>query len=115
MAKKSRTKGYMGEYKFRKLCEAEGFNCVWTAEDVKAPDINLEGLKVEIKNRESVPASVYKWLSEKNADALAMKKNNKDWLVVMRKDLFFKFLKGEKKMAGSPRLRSGVAGQYTIC
>lgn len=94
----SRSKGYRGEKSWRDLCEQKGFNAKWLAEDPELPDTEVAGLSVEVKYRKSVPVSIYKWLTEKHADALAMKrvegrgKKPRPWLVTMTSDLFFKLL-----------------------
>mgnify|MGYP003145743234 CR=1 FL=1 len=96
----SKKKGYQGEYIFRKLCEKYGLIVKWHNEDPYLPDVSLEGHLGEVKYRGNVPKCLYDWLDEKGAHFLAIKKVKKepggtqnDWLIVMRWDLFFKFLK----------------------
>ena len=93
--RKSRRKGYIGEYKARKKLESLGFEVTWQAEDPKKPDIRAAEfeygpatLDIEVKYSAAVPKTLYKWFEEKNADALLIKRvSQKDgrsypWLLV---------------------------------
>lgn len=90
--KKSLQKGKRGEYQFRKLCEKYNVPVVNTAEDKSKPDLCVGGLDCEVKNGQHVPSKIFSWIEEKNANCLAIKRNRKDWLVVMPYTLFFQFL-----------------------
>lgn len=95
--KRSRNKGYRGEYKARKLLERFGYDVTWQAEDPKKPDlrVSLPALGIveeswEVKYQAGITKKLWDWLEEKNADALLIKRvNNKDgrsypWLVVRK-------------------------------
>ena len=93
--KKSRNKGYRGEYSARKLLESLGYTVTWQAEDPTAPDLMVwptdtinpgqEGW--EVKYGSHVPKTLYQWFSEKNPDVLLIKRVKAGegpypWLVV---------------------------------
>lgn len=86
--RKSRNKGYIGEYKARKFLESKGFVVEWLAEDPSKPDLKVEGEYWEVKYRASVSKQIYDWLEEKNADCLMVKRVNKKdgrsypWLLI---------------------------------
>ena len=94
--RKSRQKGYIGEYKARKLLENLGYEVTWQAEDPKSPDLGVSredwvsGERWEVKYRASIPKCLYKWLEEKGADTLMVKRVSKKdgrsypWLIVRR-------------------------------
>ena len=101
--KRSYRKGYLGEYKARKLLEKMGYKVVWQKEDPNKPDIRVVAKKhpngidkipvgkdYEVKYRSSIPKSIYRWLEEKGADVLLVKRVNKKdgrsypWLKIER-------------------------------
>lgn len=90
--KKSRNKGYIGEYNARKLLEKMGREVTWQAEDPNKPDLLVDGENIEVKYRASVPKCLYQWLEEKGADTLMIKRVNKKdgrsypWLIVRKLD-----------------------------
>lgn len=86
---KSKKKGYRGEYTWRKLCEKKGLETVWHNDDPRLPDMTVKGITCEVKFGYHVPSSLYDWLEEKKADILALRRNHKNWLVVMRAEMFF--------------------------
>lgn len=103
--KSSRNKGYRGEYRARKLLKATGLKPVWQAEDPSKPDIHSRKLErnIEVKYRKSVPKTIYKWLKEKAADLLMIKRvkrgESNPWLVVMEYNTFTSLLKEKEKHA----------------
>ena len=88
--KKSRNKGYIGEYKARELLKEMGYDPVWQSEDPKKPDLRVNWEDWEIKYRASVPKCLYQWLEEKGADVLLVKRVNKKdgrsfpWLIIRK-------------------------------
>ena len=85
---KSRSKGLRGEYKARKMLIEAGHNVVWTSEDPLAPDLLVNGEKWEVKYGLTIPKTFYKWLDEKGADVLLVKRIGReesyDWLIIRR-------------------------------
>lgn len=97
MGKKSRTKGYLGEYEWRKLVESAELPIIWHNEDPNRPDTTVAGLTCEVKRGSHIPKTIYDWLEYQEADILAVRRDRKEWLVVVRADLFLKMLKTWKK------------------
>lgn len=97
--RKSRRKGKVGERKARKLLRKLGYIVQWTAFEDK-PDLYVEARYAdgearlinqhwEIKYRKNIPLSIYRWLSEKGADVLLVKRVKKGegpypWLKIER-------------------------------
>lgn len=81
-------KGKRGEYKARKLLESYGYEVVVTSEDSRAADLLVNQEKWEIKYGAHVPKTVYKWLDEKGADALLVKRVKQGrkypWLIIRK-------------------------------
>jgi hypothetical protein len=97
MGMTSRRKGYRGEKEIRDIISERLLTCVWQAEDPKKPDIRVENLDGEVKYRASVPQCIYKWLDEKHADFLAVRRisktdRGKRWLAVCDMNLFLDLL-----------------------
>ena len=89
MSKKSRTKGYIGEWKARKLLTELGYDVRWTAEDITQADLRVNGEKWEVKYGLHVPKKIYQWMNEKHPDVLMVKRIGKgergnDWLIIRR-------------------------------
>ena len=92
---KSRKKGWRGEYEFRKMCEEAGMKVVWHAEDPNLPDLSINGGSCEVKFGSHVPKKFYKWLKDKNASLLAVrrvssKERKLPWLLIIRAKDFIK-------------------------
>ena len=96
--KKSRDKGYRGERNLVKLLNEAGIEArripLSGATWMKG-DLVIENMKAEVKVRKEGFKRIYDWLS--GNDLLFLKADRKDYLVVMRLDLFEKILKGGVK------------------
>lgn len=92
MGLKSRRKGYLGEYQWRQLCKEYNLPTVWHNEDPRLPDMTVAGVTLEVKRGGHVPIKLYKWLEEKEAEALAVRADRKDWLVILRAGTFLQIL-----------------------
>ena len=96
--KKSRDKGYRGERNLVKLLNEAGIEArripLSGATWMKG-DLVIVNMKAEVKVRKEGFKRIYDWLS--GNDLLFLKADRKDYLVVMRLDLFEKILKGGVK------------------
>ena len=97
MGKKSRRKGYRGEYQLvKKLREAEldakRVPLSGQTEYAKG-DVVVEGLVGEVKLRKDGFRQIYKWLE--NRDILFAKADRKEYLSIMRLETLIKILGGE--------------------
>lgn len=100
---KSRRKGYIGEWSFRKLCKNSGFWTVWHNQEREKPDLTfLDDTTCEIKYSAVVPKKIYDWLKEKNPDILALKRvirgESNEWIIVMKLKDYFKLRRLEKEL-----------------
>lgn len=96
--KKSRDKGYRGERNLVKLLNEAGIKAkripLSGATWMKG-DLVIENMKAEVKVRKEGFKRIYDWLS--GNDLLFLKADRKDYLVVMRLNLFERILKGGVK------------------
>lgn len=94
-----RRKGATGEREFAALCRAEGYDDAHRGRQYHggsdSPDVvGLPGVHVEVKRTEAL--RLYDAMAQAIADAgnkmpmVAHRKNNCDWLIVMRAEDFFR-------------------------
>lgn len=101
---KSRRKGYIGEYNFRKLCKNHGFWTVWHNQEREKPDLTfMDNTTCEIKYSSVVPIRFYKWFEEKKPDILATKRvvrgePTRNWLITMKATEYFRLRKLEREL-----------------
>lgn len=81
-------KGKRGEYLARKLLIDAGYTVIWTAEDPMAPDLLVNGEGWEVKYGLKIPKVFYKWLDDKDADVLLVKRvgrgESHPWLIIRK-------------------------------
>lgn len=82
---KSRRKGQRREREFAKLIQGERIPLSGAAGGQFGNDVSGLGLKWEVKAKKNGFKTLYKWLEDEREkpDALALKADRKDWLVVM--------------------------------
>ena len=95
MGKRSRDKGARAEREFAKLISGERVPLSGAAGGRFAGDVIGLGLRWEIKRRENGFRQLYGWLE--NADALAVRADRREWLVVIPLDKFLQLVvEGDK-------------------
>ena len=81
-------KGKRGEKKARDMLIKAGYDVINTSEDPFAPDLQVNGEGWEVKFGSHVPKKFYKWLDEKEANCLLVKRvvrgESNDWLIIRR-------------------------------
>ena len=92
MSRRSKRKGYRGEREFADLVGGQRVPLSGAAEGFEN-DVILDGIRFEVKRRKDGFKTLYGWL--KNTDALAIRADYKEWLVVLPVDLFLKIFRGE--------------------
>ena len=92
MGRRSKRKGYRGEREFADLVGGQRVPLSGAAEGFEN-DVILDGIRFEVKRRKDGFKTLYGWL--KNTDALAIRADYKEWLVVLPVDLFLKIFRGE--------------------
>lgn len=92
MGRGSKRKGYRGEREFADLVGGQRVPLSGAAEGFEN-DVILDGIRFEVKRRKDGFKTLYGWL--KNADALAIRADYKEWLVVLPVGLFLKIFRGE--------------------
>jgi hypothetical protein len=99
--RKSRDKGQRREREFAKLIQGERIPLSGAAGGRFGNDVEGLGLKFEVKARKNGFQTLYKWLEDEREkpDALALKADRKDWLVVMKLDKFIELMGGKENGA----------------
>jgi hypothetical protein len=94
---KSRRKGQRREREFAKLIEGRRIPLSGAQEGFEN-DVQGLGLNWEVKARKNGFQTLYKWLEDEREkpDALALKADRKDWLVVMKLDKFIELMGGKE-------------------
>lgn len=86
MGRSQRDKGARAEREFAKLIGGRRVPLSGAAGGEFAGDVIGLGMRWEVKRRENGFRQLYKWLEGK--DALAVRADRREWLVVMRFDQF---------------------------
>jgi Holliday junction resolvase len=96
--RKSRDKGQRREREFAKLIQGERIPLSGAAGGRFGNDVEGLGLKFEVKAKKDGFKTLYKWLEDEREkpDALALKADRKDWLVVMKLDKFIELMGGKE-------------------
>lgn len=95
--RKSRNKGQRREREFAKAID--GIRIPLSgAQDGFGNDVQGLGLKWEVKARKNGFQTLYKWLEDEREkpDALALKADRKQWLVVLPLDRFLELMGGKE-------------------
>lgn len=99
MGRKSRGKGYRGEYNLVQVFRKENLSAIRVplsgATDFAKGDVVVEGMVGEVKMRRNGFKELYKWLA--NKDLLFLKADREDYLCVMPISKFMQLMKGVKK------------------
>lgn len=99
MGKRSRSKGYRGEYELVCLLRREGITALRVplsgSTDFQKGDVIVAGGVGEVKLRRNGFKEIYKWLNDR--DWLFLKADRCPYLVVMQLDKFIKLVKGERR------------------
>ncbi|MGG3808765.1 hypothetical protein [Geobacillus thermodenitrificans] len=84
--RKSRNKGQRREREFAKIIQGERIPLSGAVGGRFGNDVEGLGLRFEVKARKKGFQTLYKWLEDEREkpDALALKADRKDWLVVMK-------------------------------
>lgn len=95
--RKSRDKGQRREREFAKLIEGRRIPLSGAQEGFEN-DVQGLSLNWEVKARKNGFQTLYKWLEDEREkpDALALKADRKDWLVVMKLSTFMELMGGKK-------------------
>jgi hypothetical protein len=96
--RKSRNKGQRREREFAKLIQGEKIPLSGAVGGKFANDVEGLGLKWEVKARKDGFQTLYKWLEGKREkpDALALKADRKQWLVVLPLEKFLELMGGKE-------------------
>jgi hypothetical protein len=96
MGKSQRDKGQRREREFAKLIDGHRVPLSGAQEGYSNDVIGL-GLEWEVKARKTGFKTLYDWVLDEreNPDAVALKVDNKPWLVCMTLDQFLKLQEGE--------------------
>ncbi|SDI15449.1 hypothetical protein SAMN05192534_12349 [Alteribacillus persepolensis] len=98
MGKPSRDKGQRREREFAELMNGEKVPQSGAAGGNFSNDVRALGLEWEVKAKKDGWKTIYKWLEDEREkpDALALKADRKDWLVVMKAEDFKKLMEGDE-------------------
>ena len=96
MGRKSRNKGARAEREFAKLTGGRRVPLSGAAEGFPG-DVQAKGLLWEVKRRKQAWGQLYEWLE--GVDALAIRADHKDWLVVIPLERFLAMM--ERKKGGA--------------
>lgn len=96
--KKSKSKGYRREREFAKLIQGRRIPLSGAQEGFEN-DVEGLGIQWEVKARKNGFQTLYKWLEDEREkpDALALKADRKDWLVVMKLEKLMELMGLNKK------------------
>lgn len=99
MGKSQRDKGSRREREFAKLIEGRKVPLSGAMEGY-SNDVEGMGLKWEVKARKNGFKTIYDWLNDtrEKPDALALKADRKEWLVVMTLDKYMKQFEALKEI-----------------
>jgi hypothetical protein len=94
--KASRDKGQRAEREFAKLVDGHRVPLSGAQEGYRNDVIGL-GLEWEVKRRKSGFKQLYEWIEDEREkpDAVALRTDNKQWLVCMTLDKFMELMKGD--------------------
>lgn len=94
--RKSKTKGSRRELEFAKLIDGKRTPLSGAVEGFPN-DVEGLGLSWEVKARADGFKTLYKWIEDtrENPDALALKADRKQWLVVLTLEKFMELMKGD--------------------
>ena len=107
--KRSRRKGYEAERELAKILNGERVPLSGAAGGRFAGDVVGLGMTWEVKRRSDGFRELYKWLEGK--DALAVRADRREWLVVMPLERFLQLVGGgEQQQDDTGRVRQGVGG-----
>jgi len=106
MGKRSRDKGARAEREFAKLISGERVPLSGAAGGSYTGDVVGLGLKWEVKRRADGFKELYKWLEGK--DALAVRADRREWLVVMPLERFLQMVGVEEQ--DEDRVCEGAGG-----
>jgi hypothetical protein len=97
MGKSQRDKGQRREREFAKLIEGHRVPLSGAQEGYSNDVIGL-GMEWEVKSRKSGFKTLYDWVLDEreNPDAVALKVDNKPWLVCMTLEQFLKVTKNDR-------------------
>jgi hypothetical protein len=97
MGKASRDKGARREREFSKLIDGVKMPLSGALGGEFSNDVKGLGLQFEVKARKDGFKTLYTWLEDEREkpDALALKADRKDWLVVMKLSQFLELMKGD--------------------
>lgn len=99
MGKYQKNKGYRAEHELVNKFAKRGLDAkrvpLSGSTDFAKGDVIVNGMTIEVKWRGNGFKSLYTWLE--NKDALAIKADRKDFLIVMPLDTFVELLIGGKK------------------
>ncbi len=113
MGKMQKRKGYRVEHELVVKLKEMGLDAkrvpLSGATEFAKGDVVVNGLVLETKARKNGFKQLYDWIEGK--DALAVKADRKEYLVVMRLDLFVKLLRGEKDDVPDPEGPARGTGQ----
>lgn len=96
MGKASKDKGNRREREFAKLIDGKRTPLSGAVEGF-ANDVQGLGLEWEVKARKDGFKTLYQWIEDEREkpDALALKADRKQWLVVLTLDKFMELMKGD--------------------
>lgn len=107
MGRSQRDKGARAEREFARLIGGERVPLSGAAGGSYTGDVVGMGLKWEVKRRADGFRELYKWLNGK--DALAVRADRREWLVVMPLERFLELIGRENEVSDSDRIRERIA------
>jgi Holliday junction resolvase len=96
MGKSQRDKGARGEREFAKLTNGKRVPLSGAMEGY-ANDVIAYGMQFEVKRRKSGFKQLYEWIEDEREkpEAVALRTDNKQWLVCMTLDKFMELMKND--------------------
>lgn len=104
MGRYQKAKGIRREREFAKLIGGERVILSGSAKDRGQEftgDVEGLGLKFEVKSRKDGFKTIYKWLEQEGIDALAIKADRQEWLVVLPIGKLMELIGEERSRCGS--------------
>lgn len=104
MGRSQKQKGNRREREFAKLIGGERVILSGSAKDRGQEftgDVKGLGLRWEVKARKDGFKTIYKWLEQDGVDALALKADRKEWLVVLPIGKLMELIGEERSRCGS--------------